>query len=101
MRDHAELGSLSEGAMEQEMKVQDVVLQAMAKKITGWQAVVIPGIGGQHMRRWRERYVEEGYNVHQNLAAIRELDPHTDDYFEQPASWISFLLRFRSERRFR
>src|ERR1700685_3493721 len=49
-------------AMERAMKVQDVMLQAMAKKITWWQAAEILGISERHMRRWRERYVEEGYN---------------------------------------
>ena len=44
------------------MKVQDVMLQAMAKKITWWQAAEILGISDRPMRRWRERYVEEGYN---------------------------------------
>src|SRR5579864_4564423 len=49
-------------AMERAMKVQDVMLRAMAKKITWWQAAEILGISDRHMRRWRERYVEEGYN---------------------------------------
>ena len=48
--------------MERAMKVQDVMLQAMAKKITWWQAAEILGISDRHMRRWRERYEEEGYN---------------------------------------
>ena len=48
--------------MERAMKVQDVILQAMAKRITWWQAAEILGISDRHMRRWRERYVEEGYN---------------------------------------
>src|SRR5437763_4655386 len=48
-------------AMERAMKVQDVMLQAMAKKITWWQAAEILGISDRHVRRWRERYVEEGY----------------------------------------
>jgi transposase len=47
--------------MERAMKVQDVMLQAMAKKITWWQAAEILGISDRHMRRWRERYEEEGY----------------------------------------
>ncbi len=46
-------------AMERAMKVQDVMLQAMAKKITWWQAAEILGISDRHMRRWRECYVEE------------------------------------------
>ena len=49
-------------AMERAMKVQDVMLQAMAKKITWWQAAEILGISDRHMRRIRERYDEEGYN---------------------------------------
>ena len=54
--------SYSKAAMERAMKVQDVMLQAMAKKITWWEAAEILGISDRHMRRWRERYVEEGYN---------------------------------------
>jgi transposase len=54
--------SYPRAAMERAMKVQDVMLQAMAKKITWWQAAEILGISDRHMRRWRERYVEEGYN---------------------------------------
>ena len=49
-------------AMERAMKVQDVMLQAMAKKITWWQAAEILGISDRHMRRIWERYEEEGYN---------------------------------------
>ena len=48
-------------AMERAMKVQDVMLQAMAKKINWWQAAEILGISDRHMRRWRERYEAEGY----------------------------------------
>jgi len=47
--------------MERAMKVQDVMLQAMAKKIT-WCSGEILGISDRHMRRWRERYVEEANN---------------------------------------
>jgi len=54
--------SYSKAAMERTMKVQDVMLQAMAKKITWWQAAEILGISDRHMRRCRERYEEEGYN---------------------------------------
>jgi hypothetical protein len=44
------------------MKVQEVILRAMAKKITWWQAAEIIGISDRHMRRWRERYQEFGYD---------------------------------------
>src|ERR1700690_4241099 len=56
------MDSYPKAAMERAMKVQDVMLQAMAKRITWWQAAEILGISDRHMRRWRERYVEEGYN---------------------------------------
>jgi len=58
----ASMEAYPRAAMERAMKVQDVMLQAMAKKITWWQAAEILGISDRHMRRWRERYVEEGYN---------------------------------------
>jgi len=48
----------SRAAMERAMKVQDVMLQAMAKKITWRQGEEILGISDRHMRPWRERYVE-------------------------------------------
>ena len=48
-------------AMERAMKVQEVMLQAMAKKITWFQAAEIIGISDRHMRRWREHYEEGGF----------------------------------------
>jgi transposase len=44
------------------MKVQDVILRAMAKEITWWQAAEIIGISDRSMRRWRQRYEEHGYD---------------------------------------
>ena len=44
------------------MKIQEVILRAMAKKITWWQAAEIVGISDRSMRRWRERYEEFGYD---------------------------------------
>ena len=43
------------------MKVQDVLLRAMAKKITWWSAAEILGVSDRTMRRWRERLEEHGY----------------------------------------
>src|SRR2546428_11444355 len=51
----------SKAAMERAMKVQEVILRAMAKRITWWQAAEIVGISDRWMRRWRERYQELGY----------------------------------------
>jgi transposase len=52
--------SYSRAAMERAMKVQEVILRAMAKKIRWWQAAEIIGISDRQMRRWRERYEEFG-----------------------------------------
>jgi transposase len=49
-------------AVERAMKVQEVILRAMAKKVTWWQAAEIIGISDRSMRRWRERYEEHGYD---------------------------------------
>ncbi len=43
------------------MKVQDVLLKAMAKKITWWAAAEIIGVTDRTMRRWRERLEQHGY----------------------------------------
>ena len=43
------------------MKVQDVLLKAMAGKITWWVAAEILGVTDRTMRRWRERLEEDGY----------------------------------------
>ncbi len=43
------------------MKVQDVLLKAMAKKITWWSAAEILGVTDRTMRRWREKLDKDGY----------------------------------------
>jgi transposase len=47
--------------MERMMKVQDVLLKAMAKRITWWAAAEILGVTDRTMRRWRERLEQHGY----------------------------------------
>jgi len=44
------------------MKLQDVLLKAMAKKISWWEAAEIIGVGDRTMRRWRERLETHGYS---------------------------------------
>ena len=51
----------SEAAWERAMKIQEVMLRAMAKRITWWQAAEIIGISCRQMRRWQRRYEEHGY----------------------------------------
>jgi transposase len=52
--------SYSEAAMERAMKVEEVILRAIARKITWWQAAEIIGISDRQMRRWHERYEQFG-----------------------------------------
>src|ERR1017187_3435304 len=44
------------------MKLQDVLLKAMAKKIRWWDAAEIIGVTDRTMRRWRERLEIHGYS---------------------------------------
>ena len=52
----------SEAAWERTVKVQDVILRAVARRITWWQAAEILGISDRSMRRWKGRYEEYGYD---------------------------------------
>jgi transposase len=54
--------SYPRAAVERSMKVQEVILRAMAKKINWLQAAEIIGVSDRQMRRWRERYQEYGYD---------------------------------------
>jgi transposase len=56
------MGAYSKAAVERAMKVQEVILRALAKKITWWQAAEIIGISDRQMRRMHERYKEFGYD---------------------------------------
>jgi transposase len=53
--------SYPRAAVERMMKVQEVILRAMAKKITWWQAAEILGMSDRNMRRLHGRYREHGY----------------------------------------
>jgi len=52
----------SKAAVERAMKVQEVILRAVAGKISWWQAAEIIGISDRQMRRWRERYEQWGFD---------------------------------------
>ena len=51
-----------EAAMERAMKIQEVILRAIGKRIRWWQAAEILGISDRQMRRWRWRYEQYGYD---------------------------------------
>jgi transposase len=52
-------------AVERAMKVQEVFMQAMAKKITWIQAAEIMGVTDRTMRRWKHRHEKHGYVLDQ------------------------------------
>jgi hypothetical protein len=49
------MNSYTKAVMERAMKIQEVILRAMAKRIMWWQAAEIIGISDRQMRRWRAR----------------------------------------------
>jgi transposase len=51
-----------EAAVERAMKVQEVIMRAMAKRITWWEAAEILGIHVRTMRRWQTRLKRDGYS---------------------------------------
>jgi transposase len=53
---------MTPAAVERAMKLQDVMLRAMAKRITWYQAAEILGLSGRQMLRWQTRYKHEGYD---------------------------------------
>ena len=48
--------------VERMLRVQEVILRAMAGKLQWWEAAEVIGISDRSMRRWRERYEEYGYD---------------------------------------
>jgi len=52
----------STAGMERMMKLQDVLLKAMAKKITWCGTAEIIGVTARTMPRWREKLEEQGYS---------------------------------------
>ena len=52
---------MTQAAVERAMKLQDVMLRAMAKRITWFQAAEILGISCRQMQRWHTRFEHEGY----------------------------------------
>jgi len=49
-------------AVEQAMKVQEVILRAIDGRLKWYQAAEILGISNRQMRRWKRRYKQWGYD---------------------------------------
>jgi hypothetical protein len=65
--------------MERTMKLQDVILEAMAKKISWMEAAEIAGVTDRTMRRIRDRYEEFGYTgLFESEAGQEEHAPDPD-----------------------
>ena len=54
--------TVSFAEMERMIKVQEVILKAMARSLKLWEAAEIIGVSDRTMRRWRERYQTGGYD---------------------------------------
>ena len=52
----------SAAAMERTMKLQEVNLRALGKRMVWGQAAEIIGISDRQMRRWKVRYEQDGYD---------------------------------------
>jgi transposase len=84
----------SAAEMERMMKVQDVLLKAMAKKITWWAAAEILGVCDRTMRRWRDRMEANGYA---GLADRRKGKPSAQRI---PVATVEEVLRLYREEYF-
>jgi len=81
----------SAAEMERMMKVQDVLLKAMAKKITWWAAAEIIGVTDRTMRRWRGRLERGGYT---GLADRRKGKPSAQRI---PLATVEYVLNLYKE----
>ena len=60
--------------MERMMKIQEVILKAMAGKLKWWEAAEIIGVTDRTMRRWRQQYRETvipGYGIGASVGRAR------------------------------
>ena len=94
----------TEAAWERAMKIQEVMLRAMAKRITWWQAAEIIGISCRQMRRWLRRYEEHGYEglrdrrrgrVSEKRVALKQVEEVLRLYQEQ---YFDFNVRHFHEK---
>jgi transposase len=94
--------------VERMMKLQDVLLKAMAKKISWVAAAEIIGVTPRTMRRWRQRLEEDGYDGLRDrrrgkvsrrrvpLATVEKvLELYQDKYFD--LSVLHFHEKLREE----
>jgi hypothetical protein len=56
------------------MKLQDVLLRAMAKKIIWWTTAEIIGVSDRTMRRWRNGWRQKAIRVWRTGATAKSAD---------------------------
>jgi len=66
---------MTPAAVERVMKLQDVILRAMARRITWFQAAEIPGITCRQMQCWHTRFEQSAI---ENWRIAIENDPLAD-----------------------
>lgn len=76
------------------MRIQEVILKAMAGKLKWWEAAEIIGVTDRTMRRWREQYKEHGYS---GLWDYRKRSPSPK---RVPVETLEQVLRLYRERYF-
>jgi transposase len=88
------LQQYSAAETERMMKMHDVLLKAMAKKIAWWEAAEIIGVTDRTMRRWRERLETGGYS---GLVDRRKAKPSDK---RVPVAQVEEVLRLYREEYF-
>ena len=85
---------VSAAEMERMMKVQEVILKAMAGKLKWWEAAEIIGVTDRTMRRWGQRYEEHGYD---GLYDYRKGEPSPK---RMPVATVEKVLQLYREKYF-
>ena len=83
---------IPEVEVERLMRVREVILQAMAKKITWWQAAEILGISVRTMRRWKWQYEQHGFR------GIRDKRKGKPSWRKVPMEEVNQVLALYRER---
>ena len=89
-------------ALERAMKVHEVIMRAMAKRISWWQAAEILGVSTRTIRRMKRNWNEAGFDGlydhrHQRPSpkrvAVKELEKVLELYREQYSDFNGHLSR--------
>jgi len=85
---------IPEAEVERLMRVREVMLQAMVKKITWWQAAEILGVSPRTMRRWKWQYDRYGFR------GIRDQRKGKPSWRKVPMAEVNHVLALYREQYF-